>query len=160
MNIFVLDTDPKQAAAYHNDKHVVKMILESVQMLHVPYYMTNNSFVGFPRTQPYRLTHKNHPCSKWVCESIENWNWLHQLAIELCNEYTHRYGKVHACTDIIKWMGDNPPDIASNELTQFALAMPSEYHRINPVESYRLYYIHEKQHLAKWTKREKPTWYT
>jgi hypothetical protein len=33
MNIFYLDKDPIKAAEYSCDKHVVKMILESAQML-------------------------------------------------------------------------------------------------------------------------------
>lgn len=33
MNIFVLDYNPQKAALYHCDKHVVKMILESAQIL-------------------------------------------------------------------------------------------------------------------------------
>jgi hypothetical protein len=33
MNIFVLDTNPAKAAKYHNNKHCVKMILETAQLL-------------------------------------------------------------------------------------------------------------------------------
>lgn len=170
MNIFVLDESPKQAAVYHNDKHVVKMILESAQMLHAPYYETNTPFDGFPRTKgPYKLTHKNHPCTRWTCKSLDNWSWLLDLALELCDEYTYRYTKTekqgtlfpkrHACQDMLEWMKDNPPQLDSNGMSPFALAMPDELKSNDAVESYRRYYMTEKRHIASWTKRNTPEWY-
>ncbi len=69
MNIFALDTDPVTCAQYHCDKHVIKMILESVQML-----STTCSILG--AEAPYKPTHANHPCTKWVRESWENFGWL------------------------------------------------------------------------------------
>ncbi len=80
MNIFVLDEDIEQCAQYHCDQHVVKMILESVQML-----CTALNKKGF--VTPYKSTHVNHPCVLWVEESFDNFLWLKKLAIELNTEY-------------------------------------------------------------------------
>src|SRR5210317_1125408 len=92
MNIFYLDSDPEVCASYHCDKHVVKMIVESCQML-------SNAL---PKDEaPYRRTHYNHPCSKWVRESWNNWWWLAQLTECLLSEWRDRYGHdnkfKHAC---------------------------------------------------------------
>ena len=92
MNIFYLHRDPRVAARYHNDKHVVKMILESAQMLST----AHRELDGNLNETMYRPTHKNHPSTVWVRESSSK---LHDgcidLFISLCDEYTHRYGKVH-----------------------------------------------------------------
>ena len=82
MNIFVLDTDPIKAAQYHADKHVVKMITETAQLLNSTYYFTNEKDKA-----SYKLTHKNHPCSIWARESLDNWVWLKQLGLALYDEY-------------------------------------------------------------------------
>lgn len=69
MNIFILDTNPKIAAQYHVDKHVVKMILETAQLLCSAHWLNGSE-------APYKLTHKNHPCAIWTRECVENYNWL------------------------------------------------------------------------------------
>ena len=104
MNIFILDTDPKLCAQYHNDKHVVKMILETAQLLCGVHHMLETKL-----EIPYKLSHKNHPCSIWVRECLENYVWLCDLGIELCLEYTHRYGKRHNSHAIIAWCITNHP---------------------------------------------------
>ena len=79
MNIFVLDRDPEIAGSYHCDKHVLKMIIESAQLLSNSHNLTG-------KEGPYRLTHRNHPCTKWVMESIANYRWLVKLGKTLCRE--------------------------------------------------------------------------
>ena len=106
MNIFVLDKDPKKCAEYHNDKHVVKMILETAQLLCGVHHMAESKL-----DIPYRLSHKNHPCSIWARECIENYVWLCDLGMELCKEYTYRYGKRHKSQDIIEWCITNHPPL-------------------------------------------------
>jgi len=153
MNIFVLDLNPVGAAQMQCDKHVVKMILESAQLLCGVHWMTG-------REAPYKLTHKNHPCSKWARESLSNYDWLAQHACELCNEYTRRYGRVHKSQETIVWCYDNLPDIHNNGLTEFYLAMPDDCKiKGDPVQSYRKYYKKYKNHIAKWNHSEKPEWY-
>lgn len=89
MNIFILDRNPEQAARDHCDKHVVKMILESGQLLATAHHLAMPS----KRMPPIKATHHNHPCSVWVRVSLDNYRWLARLAVELVNEYEVRYGK-------------------------------------------------------------------
>lgn len=154
MNIFFLDKDPKKCAVLHNDKHVVKMILETAQLLCGAHWTTGSE-------APYKLSHANHPCSKWVREDLNNYLWLCQLGLNLCWEYHHRYGKTHKSYEIIIWCCDNHPNIPDNRFTSPALAMPDEYKVANnPVLSYRNYYVNTKKHFSKWTKRNVPEWIT
>jgi hypothetical protein len=155
MNIFVLDENPQIAAQMHNDKHVVKMILETAQLLCGVHWVTDS-----PYSIPYKLSHKNHPCSIWVRECIENYIWLCDLGLSLCEEYTYRYGKRHKSQDIIEWALVHKPKLKENgDITPFALAMPDECKKTSAVDSYRLYYITHKSSISSWKNRNKPYWY-
>lgn len=152
MNIFVLDVNPSKAAIYHNNSHVVKMPLETAQML-----CTN--LVKFGIESPYLPVHRKHPCTLWAGQSRENFLWLCELGLELCQEYTFRYGKVHKSQEVIEYAVDKSHLIPNGLLTKFALAMPDDYKRCCPVESYREYYRKDKGHLAEWKLRNVPEWY-
>lgn len=154
MNIFALSDDPKQAAEWHLDKHVVKMPLETAQLLCTALLHTKTV-----DTAPYKMTHLNHPCSKWVRESTGNFQWLCDLGIELCKEYTYRYGKRHKCQDVIEWAKTQNLQVGKSDITPFALAMPDDFKTNSGVESYRNYYVGAKSHIANWKLRNKPTWY-
>jgi len=155
MNIFVLDNDTKKCAVYHNDKHVVKMILEYAQLLCGAHHMTDSKY-----EIPYKLSHKNHPSAIWTRECIENYIWLCDLGLELCDEYTYRYGKRHKTQDVIEWaLLHNPKIKTNNDITPFALAMPDECKIGDAVESYRTYYMVEKRTIANWKNREIPEWF-
>ena len=120
MNIFILDHDIELSAQYHNDSHVIKMILESVQMLSTANHLHNLEY-------GYKPTHVNHPCTKWVCESYSNWDYLYSLAFHLNQEYRYRFGKLdnHKSWDMFK---HTPvPRIKDIGLTPFAQAMPTAY---------------------------------
>jgi hypothetical protein len=134
------------------------MILETAQLLCGVQHIVNSQL-----DIPYKLSHKNHPCSIWARECVENYVWLCDFGIELCKEYTHRYGKKHKSQQIIEWCMINIPNIKSNgNITNPALAMPDERKiasRNSAVDSYREYYIKDKSHIAAWTKRPKPFWY-
>jgi hypothetical protein len=95
MNIFVTNSCPKLSAIYLDDKRLNKMILETVQIL-----STALTIKGY--TAPYRPTHKNHPCVKWVLESEANFNWLHSHGTELYNEFKYRFGRNHKSGEILK----------------------------------------------------------
>jgi hypothetical protein len=153
MNIFLLDTDPYKCAVYHNDKHVVKMILETAQLLCGVHWVLDSE-------APYKLSHKNHPCAIWTRECIENYVWLCDLGLALSKEYSHRYNKRHKSQDIIEWCYDNKPSLRTNgDITPFALAMPDECKIGDAVESYREYYMTEKRSLASWKMRSQPQWF-
>jgi hypothetical protein len=108
----------------------------------------------------YKVTHKNHPCTKWARESFSNWMWLRNLVYALNKEYRYRYDKSfanHKSFDVAIKL--SYPDIEDKGLTPFALAMPEQYQNpSDPVSSYRNYYINEKRHLFHWKKREVPSW--
>ena len=140
MNIFVLDLNPKLCAQYHCDKHVVKMILETAQILYSVHWMVETELPS----NAYKLAHKNHPCCVWARTSLDNYNWLCQLGLFLCEEYTQRYSKVHKTQQHIEWLTENPPIIPSNGITKWALAMPDIYKTENVVESYQTFYIQSK----------------
>ena len=155
MNIFVLDANPKKCAEYHVDKHSTKMCVEYAQLLCGSHHVTESQY-----EIPYKLSHKNHPCSIWVRECIENYIWLCDLGLELCEEYTYRYGKRHKSQDIIEWCLLNTPNIPTiGDITPFALAMPDECKVGTAIDSYRAYYMLEKRNLASWKNRQTPEWY-
>lgn len=153
MNIFVLDYDPVRAAKMQCDKHVVKMPLETAQIL----------CSGFISGQaPYKQTHYNHPCSIWARTSKENFLWLVKHGIALCDEYTFRYNKEHKSKDVILWCLKNIAKIefSKNGKTHFILCFDRKYQVGNAVESYREYYRYEKREIATWNKtRPKPVWF-
>jgi hypothetical protein len=107
----------------------------------------------------YKKTHVNHPCAKWVRESMENWKWLLKLGKYLCYEYLHRYGKIHACHAHIVWMATKNPPLPNTGLTPVFQAMPEDYKCDDPVVAYRTYYIVEKSRFCVWTKRKTPNWF-
>lgn len=150
MNIFILSENIKECATYHVDKHIVKMPLETAQML----CTTINVMGG---ESPYKSAHINHPCSIWARESKSNFLWLCELGKELCREYTYRYGKIHSCEKVIDYCYQNVPEnLEDKGLTKFAEAMDDMYKLENPILSYRKYYVEGKKHLHSWKKREIP----
>ena len=160
MNVFVLDQDPRVCATYHNDKHVVKMILETAQLLCGVHHMTEQAIGQATEQVPYKLSHKNHPCSIWARKSLENYIWLCDLGMELSTEYTHRYGKRHKSQAVIEWCITNLPNIPElGYMTEQPKAMPDECKTDDVVESYRRYYIMEKSGFCNWKNREIPNWY-
>lgn len=153
MNIFFLDSEPLKIAQYHCDKHVVKMILETAQLLCTAHWETGS-------VAPYKSTHRNHPCSLWVRKSISNYKFLVEIGLSLCEEYSFRYDKKHKTSDVIDWCHSNLPKINDIGVTLPPRAMPEIYKKGNVIESYRSYYIGEKKNFAKWTRREVPFWFT
>ena len=135
----------------HVSVHVIKMILETTQLLCSAWHMTDPEHCVYKPC--YKLTHKNHPCAIWTRESIQNYKWLCELGIELCKEYTHRYGKIHKCQAYIYDLSLNIPKLPNIELTAFRQAMPDMYKDKNAVEAYRQYYFFDKLHLHSWNGR-------
>jgi hypothetical protein len=148
MNIFYLDRDIERAVRYHCDSHVVKMALETAQIL-----CTTRHRYGAPA--PYKPTHAKHPSVLWAGDSTRHFDWLVRFGKALCAEYTFRYGKRHASEDIIDEMAPPPemPDAGWRDPPQ---AMPDTCKRDDSVEAYRAYYRAGKAYFAKWTKRPVP----
>ncbi len=177
MNIFFLDSDPKLAASYHCDKHVVKMILESAQLLSTAHRVLDGKegirlsangrrLKDWGLTEPrnsalYKATHVNHPSAIWSRQTSENYKWLAELAVELCYEYTLRYGKVHASMHLIlTHLTKLPENITISGFSEPPQAMP-DYCKIpgKVVEAYRNYYNNEKTDIAVWNYSEIPYWF-
>lgn len=152
MNIFVLHNDPKICAEMHCDKHVVKMIVETAQLLCTAHHMTGS-------IAQYKATHANHPCAIWTRESRNNYIWLSELGLELCREYTCRYNKVHKSEAVINWCRNNIPELPCVDMTDYRCAMPVEcIISTDAVKNYREYYRREKRSICTWKTRI-PEWF-
>jgi hypothetical protein len=175
MNIFYLHHNPQTAAQYHVDKHCVKMILESAQLLSTAHRILDGtetaglSLSGRKKKvwkleddrneKLYSATHINHPSAVWCRQNRENYYWLWCLLKALCTEYTYRYGKVHKCesTGLVETLKFFPNNLPQGEFTQPTPAMPDQYKvPSDSVKSYHNYYNGEKQRMFKWKLRDKP----
>lgn len=148
MNIFFLHLCPKICAQMHCDKHVVKMILETCQMLCSAWHIIDPEHKIY--TPPYKLAHKNHPCSIWVRSSSANYSWLCELGVELCKEYTYRYEKTHKSESYIKNLQINIPPLPDIGITTYPQAMPDIYKDDDIIQAYRHYYFFEKERMHSW----------
>lgn len=168
----MLDKDPKVAATYMVDSHVNKMILESAQLLSTAHrVLDGEQFIILKKKKVWRIdderneilyqaTHINHPCAKWIRESVENYQWLVDHYFALCSEFEYRREKKHATSQRINWHVTSPPHkLRDWDWTPPPCAMPDQY-KISQdyVENYREYYRKGKVHLHEWTKREPPSW--
>jgi hypothetical protein len=159
MNIFYLSNCVRTAAEEACDKHVVKMILETTQLLYTAQHIYGD-LDGCPYT-PYKIAHKNHPSAIWCRSSMENYLWLCELGIAYCEEYRHRYGyeKEHSCEKHLRWLYTNPPDVEYNGFWEPPQCMPEEYKvEDDAVQAYRNYYIGEKLGFIRYTNRDAPYW--
>jgi hypothetical protein len=145
MNIFYLHKNPEEAAKLQYNKHVVKMILESAQML----CTAHHCIMGDDADVPYKAAHRNHPSTKWARQSGENYTWLYRHMIELGKEYERRYGKKHLsiikCEDPLSIL---PGGILETGLTDMPQCMPDEYKDKCSIQAYWNYYIGEKHVVA------------
>jgi hypothetical protein len=186
MNIFILNNDPVLAAQEQCDKHVVKMIVESGQMLSTAHRMIDGTVERRPSKSGkttvnyykldderedimYKAVHFNHPCSVWTRESCCNYSWHYEHFIALCEEYTYRYGKVHSTEtklrDILKQIPKNINRAGGR--TPFKLAMQSNPECLVPtlggidaVATYQNFYkTKQKRFKMDWTKRQIPEWF-
>lgn len=188
MNIFILSKNAKRAARFHCDKHVIKMILESIQLLTCAWY----SF-GLPgweaeisakvaehpvtkmhgddaKTTVYKRTHANHPCSLWVQKSAANYAWLVDMTRELCLEKRRRWPKTlpHKCEAYLDALQTPPPLLKDVGQTPFAVAISSTEIRakrprctedeLECIEAYRDYYAFDKP-FASWKCDDAPDWF-
>jgi len=159
MNIFILDKDPIISAQMQCDKHIVKMPLETAQMLCSVWHR-----YGSADRVPYKEAHKNHPCTLWAGNDAHNYDWLWQHGMELCFEYTRRYNNIHKCQSVIMDLTIDNVGFAfehmSRQGTPHPQCMPDEYKCDDSVLAYRKYYVNDKKDIAKWNKtRPMPDWY-
>lgn len=129
------------------------MILESCQLMSTAHHILGSG-------GPLKKTHVNHPCAQWVRQSSENYDWLHNLTVELCKEYTYRYNKHHKYDreGTLANLKQHPFLLPKGPMTPFAQAMPDQYRNIDAVTAYRNYYIGEKIGMLHYKNRTIPEW--
>lgn len=171
MNIFLLDNNPKNCVQYYPDAHINKMILEYAQIL-----CTVKSLWGQhnPEDIPYKPTHQNHPCVRFIAEHYDHYAWLWILAHKLSTERRYRWPSrpIHKSTLVLSHVFIRPIDsVIERILGQIRgygflsplkssppQAMPSKYQCEDPIDAYREYFLNEKTHLFTWTGRPTPSW--
>lgn len=176
INIFYLSEDPRQAAKWMVDKHVIKMILETAQILSTAHRVLDGKEVvgknekGRKTTHwvledsrediLYKCTHKNHPSSVWARQSVENYNWLVDHLFSLGDEYYHRYGKRHASITKLGFTLQSPPfSLKEWDATPMPSCMPDECKiSDDPVLNYQEYYRTSKASMHSWKSRDVPSW--
>ena len=148
MNIFHLHKDPRICAEYHCDKHVVKMILETAQMLSTAYRRNFGD-----NDDLYKTAYPKHPMTIWVGDSGGNFNWSMRLLDQLLYQYTMRYNKVHKTIRIYEsLLGKHTRwQCWKTEFTPPPQCMPDEYKHKDYITAYKQYYIGEKKRFAKYT---------
>jgi len=135
MNIFYLDRDPHEAARLQCDRHVVKMILETAQLLSTAHNELDGGQIA------YKSTHKNHPSAVWARASSQNYTWLQRHLMALGDEYTRRYGRVHKTIQTHSQSLLEPPrGISDGDFTDPPQCMPDECKRDDAVLGYQVYY--------------------
>lgn len=162
MNIFYLDESPVLSAQAQTDKHVVKMIVESAQMLSTAHrVLDGKEFIQLSKSGArlkkwdhpewhetlYKTTHVNHPSNIWLRQSVKNYEWLYSHFVALCDEYTKRYKRIHATETLLKSILLNSPvKIPQEGITPVLLAIKeTKWHVVgDPIQSYRNYYEGEK----------------
>ena len=175
MNIFYLHNDPKICAEMHVDKHVVKMILEYAQLLSTAHRIldgTESTVLSDSGRKKkvwklpdhrdsvlYSCTHANHPSAIWVRQSKANYDWLFKLFVALMDEYTYRYGKIHASQRLYDGLMIAPKNIPAGKFTEPTPAMPDLYKvQGDSIQSYKNYYLGDKQRMFSWKNRPTPYW--
>ena len=147
MNVFRCDPSPSLSARALADRHVVKMALESAQIL--------STVTG----GPYKPTHARHPATLWAGASRVNAVWLLAHGIALCDEYTRRFGKVHACAPVLTGIDlSNLPDVDG---TPPVYCGPDDVAGDTVEARYRNLLARKYVEwgvMARWTKAERPRW--
>ncbi len=167
MQIFFLNEDPQKCAQELCDKHCIKMPTETAQILSTVWKLSDpilyeqfylNGWVYKP------IKNYKHCSIRWVMQSRENYWFCVLLLIELCEEYTFRYKKIHYCSKFIRHFAfDMPePSLPKREFVPMGKefqAIPIELKDDDPVVAYKAYYLRDKMRFAVWNKgREKPSW--
>jgi len=169
MNIFVTNPDPSVSAQCLPDKHIVKMPLETCQMLSIVCSEEwGHDYGKIYRNdgQPYQTkkgAFRNHPCTIWANDTLENAWWLLTHGLALCAEYTHRYGKIHSCQRPLQETTHLLPSADHTKHTPFVFAGPDVYKHDKTIDIFTAYkyYIASKPWAASNYLRDpsrKPSW--
>jgi hypothetical protein len=159
LNVFYLNRDPVIAAQESCNKHVVKVILESAQMLSTAHRVCDGDDYA-NTTGMYKMAHKNHPTTIWVRSGVANYDWLWRHMTALMREYTYRYDKHHATERLTECLARTPTNIPYGvKFTDPPQCMPDNCKGDDTVLAYQTYYIVEKSGFAQWKRRRRPEWF-
>ncbi len=144
INIFVTSPSPKESAIVLPDRHITKMAVETCQMLALiasPWY---HNYGTLPKKDgtPYSTSKgsfKNHPCTIWAAENIDNAYWLIEHGMSLCDEYKLRYNKQHACLNTLLQAYHIFPKGKINNVKNFVRAMPDEFKLDTSIDTFEAY---------------------
>ena len=149
MNIFYLDKCPHKAAELQYNKHVVKMILESAQMLCTAHHHYAERHEINADYIPYKKAHYNHPSTIWARENHYQYQWLYWHMMALGDEYKKRYNKEHlSITKCKECLSFSPYGISLGKFEQPPQCMPDEYKDKCSIQAYWNYYIGDKKQIA------------
>lgn len=156
MNIFSLDKDPAVCAAYHVDRHVVKMIVEYAQLLSTAHHLLGTRYT---EGEIYKkISNPGHGACVWTCQTSGNYQYVYRLMMAVLDEYTFRYEKIHKVRrdgmDVL--LRKLPINIERGPMTKQILTIPDDCKGPSVIESYRRTYANHKQHLLRWTSRPMP----
>ena len=156
MNLFYTHEDPWTAARDLADKHSVKMPLEQSQMMSATHRLLETPQAPFV----YKLTHANHPSTKWLRSSQIAYKWGLDHLQELFTEYTHRYGKIHKTElEKLEYLKVIPKDLPELPFIDPPQCMYDECKGLDTIIAYRSYYrIRRTEIDMRWTNREIPAW--
>jgi len=164
MNIFFLSLNPEECAKLYCDQHVIKILLEIVQMLYTAWHFSaeKNWNLRAPynkaKTQRgYKPAHPNHPMCLWVRSSKEAYNLAADVGLALALEYTRRFHKIHGCSKHILWLKMNQPNSFGSIKSEKAYystvgipeCMPEEHWDSDVTRAYNSYY--KTKTFARWT---------
>lgn len=155
MNIFASDPNPVTCAVRLDDKRILKMILETSQLL--------NYAIKYYKEENIKIPYSHHPCSKWVRNNIENFKWALDHFYSLLSEYTYRFRKIHQYSKHIQFFNDNINHIKDGKLNEHPNCTIFKDYNKDKYNIYDIYEIHLikkwRNSKPKWTKRNPPKFY-
>ena len=157
LNIFRTDEDPVECAKVLADQHVIKMSLETAQILATSLWLN-----GAGEASLYKPTHKGHPCVVWAATSRTAANWTLKHGFALCAEYQARFLRVHRSIDqlnLIKMKGF--ASIPDNEASEIPKCVPDDLRDLPTFEAYRKTLQRKYsswKRPARWTGSSPPQW--
>lgn len=122
MNNFVYDKDPYYSANQYCDQHQGKLRLEFAQMLSTAIDVVSNGSI----VPPYKKTYVNHPSTKWVRATKENFKWSLECLRQLNKNWLNRGNNGELIAEVIKEIDFIFPRLSfvDTNLTVPHLAMP------------------------------------
>lgn len=175
MNIFYLDQDPVKSARAHGDKHIVKMPLETAQILSTVWHLFGDDCEV--KNSIYKATHTTHPCTQWVATNQSTYGWTFRFYVALCQEFEFRRGKIHASYGLSKYLRLIPSGLSEGKFItppqcipdQFTIEIESKVGQVTNTSTseitcraYRKYYQYKFDlGIAEYNwRRDKPDWIT